>query len=96
MENEMKNPELWRIARNRASFKSHALIYFIVNFLLWTMWYIKLRNNVTPYFERNVIPWPVWPMIGWGIGLVFHYYSAYKRKNSLAEKEYEKLKNKQP
>ncbi len=94
MEKEIKDPELWRIARKRASFKSHALIYFIINFLLWTMWYIKLRNNTTSYFERDLIPWPVWPMVGWGIILFIHYLAAYTGKERLAEKEYDKLKNK--
>lgn len=94
MEKEIRDPELWRIAQKRASFKYHALIYFIFNLLFWTMWYIKLRNNTTPYFDRDVIPWPVWPMVGWGIGLIFHYLSAYTGKDRLAEKEYDKLKNK--
>ena len=94
MEKEIKDPELWRIAQRRASFKYHALIYFIINFMLWTMWYIQLRNNLTPYFERAMIPWPVWVMIGWGIILIIHYLSAYTGKDRLAEREYNKLKNK--
>ena len=93
MENDIKDPELWKIAQKRAGFKYHALIYFIMNFLFWTFWYIGLRNNTTPYFERNIIPWPLWPMLGWGIGLFFHYIGAYKSTDTLAEKEYEKLKN---
>jgi hypothetical protein len=31
-------------------------------------------------------------MVGWGIGIFFHYLSAYKSQNSFAEKEYDKLK----
>lgn len=95
MEKEIRDPELWKVAQKRASFKYHVLIYFIINLLLWTMWYIQLRNNTTPYFERDMIPWPVWPMIGWGIGLIFHYLSVYTGRNKLAEKEYDKLKNNQ-
>jgi hypothetical protein len=34
-------------------------------------------------------------MVGWGIGLFFNYLSAYRNTNSWAEKEYQKLKNKQ-
>ncbi|MEO6682367.1 MAG: 2TM domain-containing protein [Ginsengibacter sp.] len=94
MEKEIKDPGLWRMSQKRAAFKYHVLIYFIINLLFWTMWYIQLRNNATPYFERDVIPWPVWPMMGWGIGLIFHYLSAYTGNEKFAEKEYEKLKNK--
>ena len=94
MEQDMKDPELWKTAQKRASFKYHALIYFIINFLLWAFWYIGLRNNTTPYFERSVIPWPLWSMLGWGIGLFFHYLASYRSTHRMAEKEYEKLKNK--
>jgi hypothetical protein len=34
-------------------------------------------------------------MIGWGIAVFFNYRAAYKDTNSMAEKEYKKLKNKQ-
>jgi hypothetical protein len=37
--------------------------------------------------------WPVWPMIGWGIGLVFHYMFEYRSSRFLSEEEeYKKLK----
>jgi len=41
-------------------------------------------------------PWPVWPMIGWGIGLLFHFLGAYVYpKSNAVEREYEKLKKEQ-
>ncbi|MEO8854073.1 MAG: 2TM domain-containing protein [Ginsengibacter sp.] len=95
MEQEMKDPELWRVAQRRAGFKYHVLIYFIMNLFFWTLWYISLKDNPNPPTVINEIPWPVWPMVGWGIGVFFNYLGAYKSHNSLAEKEYQKLKNKQ-
>lgn len=94
METEFKDQELWKIAKRRASFRYHALIYFIFNLLFWTIWYIKLRNNSTPYFDRDVIPWPIWPLIGWGIGLFFHYKAAFPAHEKIVQKEYDQLKNK--
>lgn len=43
--------------------------------------------------KKNVFPWPVFPMLGWGIGLVTHYFTAYSGldEKALAEREYEKL-----
>lgn len=92
---EQKDPELWKIAKRRASFRYHALIYFIMNVFFWTLWYIGLKDTARPKPEISEIPWPVWPMLGWGIGLFFHYISAFKSEDTMAEKEYQKLKDKQ-
>ncbi len=95
MEKEIKDPELWEIAQKRAAFKYHVLIYFIMNVFFWTIWYISLKNNSTPPpVKLQTVPWPVWPMVGWGIIVILHYISVYKVRNSQAEKEYQKLKNK--
>ena len=94
MVQENRDQELWEVAKKRAAFKYHVLIYFIMNIFFWTLWYISLKNNITPPAERDVIPWPVWPMVGWGIGIFFNYLTAYKNKDFLAEKEYKKLRDK--
>lgn len=93
MEQEKKDPELWKIAQKRAGFKYHVLIYFIMNIFFWTVWYLSLKNTPTATIEIDRIPWPVWPMIGWGIGVFFNYIAAYKSHGSIAQKEYDKLKN---
>jgi hypothetical protein len=86
---EGKDPILWEIAQRRASFKSHALAYLIVNLFLWGLWFFNAKDNNSSY------PWPIWSSLGWGIGLAFHFAGAYvfPKANSV-EKEYEKLTNK--
>ena len=87
---EQKDPKLWELAQKRASFKSHLVTYFVMNTFFWVLWYLNGRND-----GHGGWPWPVWPMLGWGIGLAFHYVAAYVApKENLAEREYEKLKNK--
>jgi len=95
MEQEKKDPELWKMAQRRAEFKYHVLIYFIMNIIFWTIWYLSLKNTPNPPTSINTIPWPVWPMVGWGIGLLFNYIYAYKSNKNSAEKEYQNLQNKQ-
>ncbi len=91
---EGKDPVLWEIARKRASFRSHLVSYLIVNAFLWAIWFFTHQHYYSNDFDY--LPWPVWPMLGWGVGLAFHYASAYIFPGvNLVENEYEKLKRRQ-
>lgn len=84
-----RNEFLWRKAKKRASFKMHLMSYAVVNTGLWLIW----AFSTLPYTGMDTIPWPVFPMLGWGIGLVMHGIGAYGTmdENSMAQREYEKL-----
>lgn len=78
---------LWEMAKAKVTFRPHALIYIIVNVLLWITWYSSNRDY------ESAIPWPIYPLVGWGIGLFFHYLIAYQNLGAKAvKKEFEKLK----
>jgi cytochrome c oxidase assembly factor CtaG len=86
-----KDPQLWAIAKKRAAFKRDLVIYIAVNGFLWIIW--LLTNQHT---NHRGIPWPVWPMAGWGIAMIIQYFEAFRYPvENTAEKEYEKLKRKQ-
>ena len=89
---EGKDPDLWEVAQKRASFKTHLASYLIVNLFLWAIWYF----NGERMSDSGIFPWPIWTTLGWGIGIAFHYISAYvfPKANSV-EKEYQKLKDQQ-
>jgi hypothetical protein len=55
-------------ARARAAFQRHLFSYLWVNGLLVVIWAL---TNFGGYF------WPVWAMIGWGIGLGSHAFAVY-------------------
>ena len=83
-----KDPQLWEIAKRRASFKGHLLTYITVNAFLWTFWLFSGRQ----YDSQYGFPWPIFPTVGWGIGIVMHYIGAYIHPRSgSVEREYEKL-----
>jgi len=89
---EGKDPQLWRLAHKRASFKRHLATYVVMNIFFWVLWYFTKDDY--GYQGSHMVPWPIWPMAGWGIGIVFHYLGAYVTTGSNSvEKEYEKLKN---
>ncbi len=89
--NDQRDEELWRKAKKRAAFQRSLAAYFVVNAFLWFIWWFTAGSKG----ENRDMPWPIWPMFGWGIGLLFQYLNAYGGgKKDLEEKEYEKLKNK--
>lgn len=81
-----KDAQLWEIAHQRASFKRHLVTYLIMSVFFWIVWYFSGEHDIRSF------PWPIWPMLGWGIGVAFHYINAYVLpKSNAIEREYEKL-----
>lgn len=60
------------IARLEAKreFWGHVFVYIAVNALLIVVW---VTTNNGGYF------WPIWPIAGWGIGLVVHAFETFRR-----------------
>jgi hypothetical protein len=87
-----KDPQLWHLAHKRASFKKHLATYIVMNLFFWILWYFTKHENKGA--DVTGVPWPVWPGIGWGIGIVFHFIGAYVATgDNSVEREYDKLKN---
>jgi uncharacterized membrane protein len=61
--------------KKKRDFRTHVTAYLLVNAFLWLIWAIVLVSAGGPS-----LPWPLFPMGGWGIGLVFHAWDAYGRK----------------
>ncbi|AEW03132.1 hypothetical protein A4D02_03795 [Niastella koreensis] len=91
MENE-KDPQLWKIAKRRVGFKYNLIAYLGMNCFFWGIWLFTGSNNGYGGF-----PWPIWPMFGWGIGVLYQFFDAYvfTKNGSSVEREYEKLKRQQ-
>ena len=53
-------------AEARRGFRIHLFVYVAVQLLLFVTWYMTSDGG-------NAMPWFVFPLIGWGIGLVAHY-----------------------
>ena len=54
----------------KRDFKSHLAIYLIVNAMLVGIWALSGRG----YF------WPIWPIVGWGVGVAVNAWTAYFEK----------------
>jgi len=54
----------------KRGFSIHLLVYVLVNALLVVIWLSTGRG----YF------WPIWSIVGWGIGLVAHRWMNFSQK----------------
>ncbi len=86
-----KDAELRReakeIAERKLGFYIHLAVYILVNILLVSIW----------YFTGKGYPWFIFPLVGWGIGVVMHFLATFvfterEYLDRMAEKEYKKLK----
>jgi hypothetical protein len=90
---ENRDERLWKMAKKRAGFKRHLYAYLAVCAFLWILWFIR-AGGFTHDITVSRTPWPLWVTLGWGIAIVLEYFDAYhKAGNSLEEREYERLKN---
>ncbi len=61
---ELRQRALKRL-KATAEFRQHLTSYVVVNGFLVAIWTMTGRG----YF------WPIWPILGWGVGIVFHALS---------------------
>ncbi|MEM0449484.1 MAG: 2TM domain-containing protein [Methanomassiliicoccales archaeon] len=76
-----------KIAEEKAGLWVHLAAYVFVNSFMIVIW----------WWSGGGFPWFIFLMGGWGIGLVAHIASVYfgpQYVDKLAEKEYQKMKNK--
>lgn len=61
--------------KEKKDFKAHLLAYFLVNLMLVGIWV----TTGAGFF------WPIFPILGWGIGIAFHARDVYGRPSPTEE-----------
>ena len=92
---QLSDDELERLARKRAGAKLgwyvHALVYLAVNGGMILAWHFGLRSR----------PWPIYPVLGWGLGLALHGLSVFMLgtgsawRERMVQRERERLRREQ-
>jgi uncharacterized ion transporter superfamily protein YfcC len=68
-EQELREQAIQRLKKKR-DFKAHVLMYVAVNTFLVVIWAVTSAG----FF------WPIFPILGWGIGVVANAWDVYGRK----------------
>lgn len=70
---DLRAEALRRLEKKR-EFHVHAVVFVVVNALFWLIWGVVYAST------GSWFPWPLFPLVGWGIGLGFHAWDAYGKK----------------
>ena len=87
MSTQMSEQEIYQEAKKRVEEKKgffiHFTVYILVNILLIIIWAFPAGGGA---------PWFLWPLGGWGIGLLFHFLGVFvfSRRTGWERKEIEK------
>jgi len=65
---ELRRQALERLEK-RAEFRMHLAAYLLVNAVLVTIWFVVADGGLF---------WPIFPMLGWGIGLMLHAMETFR------------------
>ena len=90
----MSEEQIYELAKKRVEekrgFFTHLAVYIIVNIMLVLIWWFASGGG---------FPWFIFPLCGWGIGLVVHALNTFvfgRKPDILAiEKEAEKIRRAQ-
>ena len=90
----MSEEQIYEQAKKRVEEKKgffvHLTVYIIVNIMLVLIWAFAADGGY---------PWFLWPLGGWGIGLLFHFLGVFvfggKSDRASIEKEAERIRREQ-
>ena len=94
MTTSMSEEEIYEEAKRRVKLKKdfyiHLIVYVIVNAFLIIIWAFPSGGG---------FPWFIFPLGGWGIGIIIHFFQAFffeaRSDKSAIEKEAEKIRHEQ-
>lgn len=88
----LSDEAITKMAKARVEFRQHAAAYVIVNALLIGIWFVTRGDDG---FTWQTF-WPIWALLGWGVGLAFHGVNAYGSGSAAAvAREEDKIRRKQ-
>lgn len=74
--NRSEYDRAYRMAERRVKAKMgfywHLTVYLIINGMFLAIYFLSSLAAGDLYY-----PWPIWPMAGWGIGLIFNFLAVF-------------------
>jgi fatty acid desaturase len=80
MTDERRQQAIRRL-RAKTGFKVHLVVYLAVNAMLVVVWALTTARLAYP----ASLFWPIFSIVGWGIGVALHGYFVYRRRGYTEE-----------
>lgn len=91
MTTALSDEEILKLARARVAWRMHALTYVGVNVLLNVIWFLTSSDDSMMRGGPGFY-WPIWPALGWGVGLAIHGFTVFGSGRDWEAREVEKLR----
>ena len=80
--NTIIEQQIYEKARRRVAFRIHFITFILGTIINWLVWMVYPTQHV----------WPIWPTLGWGIGIASHYLGVFYPGSIFSvEKEIQKM-----
>jgi len=64
--------------KDKNDFKVHLVVFAVINAMLVTIWAFTGNVFTAPPGAPLEFFWPVFPIVGWGVGVAIHGYTVYR------------------
>ncbi len=82
------------VADKRVHFKVHITIFFVINAIMWALWFTLFNAIVTSETIRAaILKVFICVTLVWLLLVILHYCIAYKWNKTFVEKELKKMRN---
>ena|ERR1041385_734403 len=90
---DLTDDQVSKLARARVSFRMNLAAYVAVNLFLVGVWFVTSGGHPPTLFDdRESYFWPIWPILGWGLGLGLHWYSTFGPGAGMQEREERRIR----
>lgn len=89
----LTDEQITKMAKARVGFKTHALVFVLVNLFLMAIWMMGNAGDwMTGDHGMDGSYWPMWTHLGWGLGLAIHGFTVYGPGNNMLAREEERIR----
>ena len=70
------------VVKAKIGFYWHLIVYLVINvFLIFIYLYTSWSHGALYY------PWVMWPLVSWGVALIFHYLAVYVFQDNIPRRQ---------